>query len=330
MMESLLIGVDNFIQKVYAPEVLNQIRRTSRLHEPFLDASTVTSHPQTLADVEVIFGTWGMPVLDSNFLDLAPKLRAIFYAAGTVKHFVTEDFWQRDVTICSAWRANALPVAEFTLGTILLSLKNVWAYHRVLKETRNWEAKIPTSGGYHGTVGLVSLGAVGMRVVELLSDFDVDLIAYDPVIDPRKLRGKRVKLVGLDELFERSDVVSLHAPWLKETEGMVTGDLVRSMKPFSTLINTARGAVINEPQLIEALHERTDLTAFLDVTHGEPPDPQSPLFELPNVLLTPHVSGSLGGECQRMGKFMLSEYMRFLNKEPLQHQVTPNMLHSMA
>jgi len=330
MMQSLLIGVDNFIEKVYAPDILSQIRSNSQLREPFLDASSVSAHTQTLADVEVIFGTWGMPVLDNSFLDLTPKLRAIFYAAGTVKHFVTDDFWQRDVTICSAWRANALPVAEFTLGAILLSLKNVWAYHRSIRVTRSWENHIPTSGGYHGTVGLVSLGAVGMRVAELLAGFDVDIIAYDPMIDPRRIRDKRIKLVGLEELFHCSDVVSLHAPWLKETEGMITGDLVRSMKPYSTLINTARGAVVNEPQLIEVLRERTDLTAFLDVTHGEPPDPSNPLFDLPNVLLTPHVSGSLGEECQRMGNFMLSEYMRFLHKEPLQHQVTPNMLQSMA
>ncbi len=330
MMQSLLIGVDDYIGKVYAPDTLTQIRRNSHLREPILDASNVTAHPQTLADVEVIFGTWGMPVLDNNFLDLAPKLRAIFYAAGTVKSFVTDDFWQRDVTICSAWRANALPVAEFTLGAILLSLKNVWAYQRTLKITRDWQNNLTTSGGYHGTVGLVSLGAVGLRVAELLSGFDVDVIAYDPVIDPRQIRDKRIKLVSLEELFVRSDVVSLHAPWLKETEGMITGDLIRTMKPFSTLINTARGAVVNEPQLIEVLSERPDLTAFLDVTHIEPPDKKSPLFELPNVFLTPHVSGSLGEECQRMGNFMLSEYMRFLHQEPLQHQVTPGMLPSMA
>lgn len=330
MMESLLIGGNGFIEKVFPPETLDQIRRNSRLHEPFLDASNVTSHRDTLAEVEIIFGTWGMPVLNRDFLNLAPKLRAVFYAAGTVKTFVTDDTWKRGVTICSAWRANALPVAEFTLGAILLSLKNVWAYHRNLRASRDWDEKIPTSGGYHGTIGLVSLGAVGMRVAELLAGFEVEVLAYDPVVDRSRIKNKAVKLVGLEELFERSDVVSVHSPWLKETEGLITGNLMRRMKPFSTLINTSRGAVLDENQLIEVLRERSDLTAFLDVTHDEPPNRKSPLFELPNVLLTPHISGSMDGECQRMGKFMLGEYMRFLRKEPLEHEITAGMLYSMA
>ncbi|MEI8310545.1 MAG: hydroxyacid dehydrogenase [Verrucomicrobiota bacterium] len=330
MMESLLIGEDSYIEKVFSPETLLHIRRESRLREPCLAASTVKSHSHALANIEIIFGTWGMPVLDDEFLEMAPKLQAVFYAAGTVKSFVREDTWRRGVTICSAWRANAVPVAEFALGAILLSLKNAWAYQRTLNATRDWAQKLPVAGGFHGTVGLVSLGAVGMRVAELLESFDADVIAYDPVIDPKRLRGKSVKLVGLGELFERSDVVSVHAPWLKETEGLIGGYLIRSMKPFSTLINTARGAVLNESELVDALRGRADLTAFLDVTHFEPPDPKSPLFDLPNVLLTPHISGSLDAECQRMGNFMLEEYLRYRRNEPLQHQVTPDMLQTMA
>lgn len=330
MMESLVIGDEIYIEKVFTPETIDQIRRHSRMHEGSLTASKCVSNPASLADVEIIFGTWGMPILNHEFLRHAPKLQAVFYAAGTVKTFVTNDTWERGVTVCSAWRANALPVAEFTLGAILLSLKNVWAYHRNLKISRNWEEKIPTAGGYHGTIGLISLGAVGMRVAELLAGFEVDVIAYDPVVNPNSLKGKSVELVGLKELFARSDVVSVHAPWLKETERLVTGPLLRSMKPYSSLINTSRGAVLDEPALVEVMKERPDLTAFLDVTHQEPPFRNDPLFDLPNVLITPHISGSLGGECQRMGKFMVGEYMRFLRKEPLEHQITPGMLYSMA
>ena len=158
----------------------------------------------------------------------------------------------------------------------------------------------------------------------------MDVIAYDPVVDPNRIKNKAVKLVGIEELFERSDVVSIHAPWLKETEGMVNGPLMRSMKPHATLINTARGAVVDENALLEVMKERPDLTALLDVTHDEPPSADCPLFDVPNILITPHVSGSIGGECERMGKFMVGEYLRFLRKEPLEHQITPSMLFSMA
>lgn len=330
MLSSVLVGENRFVGKVYTSETIDRIRKHSRLVEPSFDAGQTKDHEQLLAEAEVIFGTWGMPILNDEFLELAPKLQAVFYAAGTVKHWVTDAAWRRGITICSAWRANAVPVAEFTLGAILLSLKNVWAYHRVLRTTRDWELKIPTNGGYHGTVGLVSLGAVGMRVAELLSNFDVDVIAYDPVINPNTIRGKSIALVGLDELFERSDVVSVHSPLLRETAGSVTGELVSRMKLYSTLINTSRGAVLEEDSVVEVLRRRPDLTAFLDVTRDEPPAMDCPLFDLPNVLLTPHVSGSLGSECQRMGNFMFGEYMRFLKNQPLTHQVTRDMLNSMA
>lgn len=329
MFSSVLVGEDRFVGKVFA-ETMDGIRKHSRLSEPSFDAGQTESHQQLLAEAEVIFGTWGMPILNDEFLELTPKLRAVFYAAGTVKHFVTDAIWQRGITVCSAWRANALPVAEFTLGAILLSMKNVWAYQRLLKESRDWDMRIATDGGYHGTIGLVSLGAVGQRVVELLSQFDVDIVAYDPVVNPRIIRGKTVEMVGLAELFQRSDVVSIHSPLLPETVGMITGELVDQMKPYATLINTARGAILEEDRIIDVLRRRSDLTAILDVTRDEPPAIDSPLYELPNVFLTPHVSGSLGSECRRMGNFMFAEYMRYLKNEPLTHQVTRDMLMSMA
>jgi phosphoglycerate dehydrogenase-like enzyme len=102
------------------------------------------------------------------------------------------------------------------------------------------------------------------------------------------------------------------------------------MKPGATLINTSRGAVINEPELCEALAERPDLTAILDVTHPEPPEEDSPLFQLPNVILTPHIAGSMSGEVTRMGRWMVDEFLRYLAGKPLKHVVTRHMLERMA
>ena len=97
----------------------------------------------------------------------------------------------------------------------------------------------------------------------------------------------RRRKVSLMEVFQRSQVVSLHTPWLDSTAGMITGDLIESMPSNATLINTARGAVVNEPELIAALEKRTDLTALLDVTWPEPPAADSKLHTLPTVILTP-------------------------------------------
>jgi phosphoglycerate dehydrogenase-like enzyme len=127
---------------------------------------------------------------------------------------------------------------------------------------------------------------------------------------------------SLEAIFNRSDVVSLHTPWLKETEGMITGEHLALMKPNATFINTARGAVVREQEMIEVLQQRPDLFAILDVTYPEPPKPGSPLYTLPNVILTPHIAGSLDNECQRMGRYMVDELERYLAGEPLQWAIS--------
>jgi len=131
-----------------------------------------------------------------------------------------------------------------------------------------------------------------------------------------------VELVTLDAIFRRSDVVSLHSPWLPETEGMLTGAHFASMKERATFINTARGAIVREEEMIAVLQARPDLWAILDVTYPEPPAPDSPLYTLPNVVLTPHIAGVLDDECQRMGQTMVEELRRFLAGEPMEYEIT--------
>ena len=139
-----------------------------------------------------------------------------------------------------------------------------------------------------------------------------------------------VRLVSLEEIFLKSDVVSLHTPWLPETENMINARLLRLLPPGATLINTSRGAVVNEKDLCEVLRERADVTAVLDVTHPEPPAQDSPLYELDNVVLTPHISGSMESEVARMGHWMADELKRCLRGEPLQYQITRAMLATAA
>jgi phosphoglycerate dehydrogenase-like enzyme len=139
-----------------------------------------------------------------------------------------------------------------------------------------------------------------------------------------------VELVPLDELFRSAAVVSLHAPWLKETEGMITGAHLAAMPPYATFVNTSRGALVHESELIAALRERPDLCAVLDVTYPEPPPPESPLYDMPNVVLTPHIAGSLEAECRRMGQLMVSELERFVRGEPLRYALTRAQVERMA
>jgi phosphoglycerate dehydrogenase-like enzyme len=134
-----------------------------------------------------------------------------------------------------------------------------------------------------------------------------------------------VRPATLDEVFATADVVSVHTPLLRETTGMIGRRHLASMKPGATFINTARGGVIVEPELIAVAREREDLQFVLDVTAPEPPLATSPLFDLPNVMLTPHIAGSVGPECRRLGQYMAEELERYVAGVPMKWAVTREM-----
>src|SRR5262249_44777152 len=142
--------------------------------------------------------------------------------------------WERGIVVTSAWAANAIPVGEYALSQILFSLKRGWYFATAIKQQAAWVAKEPVPGAFGSTVGIISLGMVGRRVRELLRAFDVSVLAYDPFVTPAQAVALDVDLISLPDIFRRSDVVSLHTPWLKETEGLITGELLASMRPNAT------------------------------------------------------------------------------------------------
>lgn len=324
------VGFARRLELAYPDSVRGRIGNEVRVLGPDIHAENWREHRATLERADILMATWGLPLMDSEFFSYAPKLKAVFYAAGTVKNFVTEEVFSRGIVISSAWKANAIPVAQYAAAAAVLSLKGFWQYASFTKKTHRWSRDLEVPGCYGSTVGLVSLGATGKLAAEILSHLGLRVIAYDPYF-PKKTAAKMgIELVSLEKLFGTSDVVSIHAPLLPETEGMIDGPLLRLMKPGSTLINTARGAVVNEDDLCRVLSERADLTAILDVTHPEPPDPDSPIFTLDNILITPHIAGSLGGEISRMGSWMIDEMGSYLKGLPLQHQVVQEMILRMA
>lgn len=331
-MKGLYLMDASAFDRVYPEHVKAKIATLIDMHPQLETATSIAEHPQVLRDIDVIFSGWGAPRLDEHFLAQAPKLSAFFYAAGSLKHIVTQACWQRGLTIASAYEANAIPVAEYTLSQMLFSLKYGWHYALGMKQKAAYEPKdaqhIP--GAFASTVGLVSLGMVGRNVCRQLQTFDVHVKAYDPFITQAEAETLGVELCSLETLFAQSDVVSLHTPWLPETEGMINGELFRLMKEKATFINTARGAVVDEPAMIEVLTERQDIMALLDVTYPEPPVVDSPLYTMPNVVLTPHIAGSEGSECGRLSAYMLAEFERYLKNEPLKWPVTKDNFAQLA
>lgn len=272
--------------------------------------------------VEVIITSWGMPRLTPEFLNLYPRLRAVFCGAGSARGFVTDASWRRGVRIITAAAANALPVAEYAFAHAILGLKRAWFQANTLRRERRFVrfGPVPT-GTYGSTVGLLALGHIGRLMAERLRTLDVNVLAYDPYVDAAQAAALGVRPASLQEIFSLSNVVSCHLPLIPETEGMLRGAHFRLMPPEAVFINTARGDVVAEPEMLEVLRERSDLLAVIDVTDPEPPRSDSPLFDLPNVFLTPHIAGSLGPECRRLGASVADDVEKFVRAQPVANEL---------
>lgn len=330
MRKGLYVLNDTAFEKIYGLEQRQQIESLISIPNVPCTASMLQADPAQLAEVEIIFSGWGCPQFTAELLQHAPNLKIVLYGAGSIRSIVTKAFWERGIQISTAYEANDIPVAEFTLAQILLGLKGYWQYVRSFTQSGNWYEHLKSAGIYGSTVGLISLGMIGRMVAQKLKQYDVRVIAYDPYVSPKAAGDLGVTLVPLMEVFRSADVISLHTPWLPETEGMIRGEHFAAMKPNATFINTARGAIVLEDEMVEVLKLRTDAYALLDVMFPEPPLPESQLLKLPNIIITPHIAGANTNECKRNGSYMVAELQRYLNSESLRFAITKERARIMA
>lgn len=276
-----------------------------------------------LAEADVLLTSWGSDMVTGAVLDRAPRLRAVIHAAGTVKGTVAEECWARGIRVSSAAAANAVPVAEFTLAAIIFANKNVLRLAQRYREERSmrfWRTESRDIGNFGRTIGIVGASRVGRLVMEMLGVLDVDVIVYDPFLGDEEARRLGAERVELDELMERSDVVSLHAPAVESTHHMIGAAQLARMRDGAVLVNTARGWLVHHEALVAELASGR-ISAVIDTTEPEPLPAESPLYDLTNVLLTPHIAGSIGAETQRMADLALDELARFATGEPFVHEV---------
>ena len=254
-----------------------------------------------LADVEALFSTWGMPVFtEAEIASRLPKLKALFYAAGATDAFV-RPFLARGVAVMSAWRSNAVPVAEFCQAQILLALKG---YFRNVREGRAACGRAVSGPGIFGErVALIGDGAVAHCLMDRLATSRIETV----MIPSRPFE----RTVSLEEAFKTAYVVSNHLPDRDDNIACIGRVHFESMREGATFINTGRGRQIDEKALIDVFSARPDLTALLDVTYPEPPAKDSPLWTLPNVLVTAHIAGSLGDEVRRMAVSAVDDFIAF-------------------
>lgn len=299
---------------------------------PVLDDLTTDRARAVLADVDLLVTGWGCPPLDADVLAAAPRLRAVVHVAGSVRGHVTEACWRRGIEVSSAAAANALPVAEYTVAMILLAGKRVLERAAGYRRARSRDEPLDTPlsvGNYGRTVGILSASLVGRRVIDLLRPYDLRILLHDPYVTADEAARLGVRPVALDELFAESDIVSVHTPLLAATRGLVSRELLGRMREDTVLINTARGAVVDQAALVDVLRSGR-IRAVLDVTDPEVPPPGDPLWDCENALITPHLAGSQGNEWQRLADSAISEVARWAAGEPFAHPVRRERLAFLA
>jgi len=316
-------------------EVFGQGRREriaglTELYPHVIHAGNFDEHASRLADVEVIFATWGMMNFSAAQRAHLPKLKAVFYAAGNVKAFAPS-LIDNGIALVSAWAVNAIPPAEMCLSQILLSLRGYFRTARQYRELKSFDAKkYWRPGVMDETVGLIGLGYIGSLLRKKLADYPLKVIAHDPLLTKERAAALNVTPVSLEELFATSYIVSNHIPDLPATRNVLGGKLFKTLRDGATFINTGRGAQVVEADLIAVLKQRPDLTALLDVTAPEPPHPDSELWRLPNVIISPHIGGTTGHEVVRLADCVIEEFEAWQSGKPLRYQVTPEIFRTMG
>lgn len=318
------------IERVYGAGRQEFLQKELDFYPAIVSSATFQRHQPALRNLELVFSTWGMPVLNAAQVSQLPALKAVFYAAGSVQTF-GRPFLHRGVHVVSAWGAIAGPVAEFVTAQIILAVKG---YFTALHACRTPEGRAQfvnqAPGMLDTPVSLLGAGMVGTRVIEKLKSSSLKLLVFDPYLEPARAEVLGVKKVTLDQAFRSGFVVSNHLADLPETKGLLVKNLFECLQPNATFINSGRGATVDETGMLEVLRQRSDLTALLDVTDPEPPLPSSPLYKLDNVLLTPHMAGSNDREVLLAADCVIEEYRRYLRHEPLHYAVSLEMLKTMA
>lgn len=285
------------------------------------------------ADAEIIITSWGTARSDADVVAKAHSLKLLAHAAGSVKPMVSDALWGKGVQVVTGAGAIAYGVAEFCLGLMITVPPRVlWAVQGMRRGVG--KTALEVFGGpfnlYGQKVGIIAASFVGRHLIRLLKNFTCEILLYDPYCSAAEASAMGVtKVETLEEIFSQCKIVSLNAPTTEETKHMIRGSHFALLPEGAVFINTARGVIIQEDEMIEELR-KGKFVACLDVTDPEPPRLDSPLRTLPNVLLTPHQAGGTRENRLRIGKFMADEIEAFVNAEPLKFEVTRDKLSVIA
>ena len=277
----------------------------------------------TIKDAQVCIIGWRSVPFNEKILQNAPELKLIAHTASSLKRYINQSVWTRNIRVFSATPVMALDVAETILGLIINHLKRIGRFN-TLTDPRNVSHNM-----LYGdmTIGVIAASTIGKYLIEMLNIFNAHMIVYDPYLSDSKAEELGVHKVSLDELMRKSDIVTLNAPKTHETLKMINAQNLSLMKDNSLFINTARGALVDEQALIDIL-KTGRISACIDVT--DPTEPLAydhPFHQLDNVFLIPHIAGGHADNGRfQQGSFVIQEIFNFFQSSKLKYEVTKKML----
>ena len=233
--------------------------------------------------------------IDAEALEAAPLLKVVARAGVGLDNVDIKTATTAGVMVVNAPTSNIISAAELTIGHILSLARRIPAAHGSLSQGQWKRSAFTGTELFEKTVGIIGLGRIGALIAARLNAFDMRVVAYDPYVTSARAQQLGVQLVSLDELVEQSDFITIHMPKTPETTGMIGAEQLRRMKPTAYVVNVARGGLIDEAALFDALTAGEIAGAGLDVFSAEPPASDSSaqrLLDLPNVVVTPHLGAS--------------------------------------
>jgi D-3-phosphoglycerate dehydrogenase len=261
----------------------------------------------------------GLDVLDQAALAAADRLKVIARYGVGLDRVDLPAARQKGIVVTYTPGANSVSVAELAIGLMLSLARQIPAASQAASRGE-WPRYIGfTLEGR--TIGLIGLGAIGRHVAQRLSGFECHILAYDVQPDTAFAQKQGIVLTSIDDLLAQSDLVSLHLPLLPETRQMVNASFIAKMKPGAYLVNTARGELIDEDALLEALKSGQLRGVALDCFQEEPPAPNHPLLALPQVIATPHMGAHSDGATNAMGTMALRDCLAVLRGEEPRYRV---------
>lgn len=319
-------------RQILTPQAERQLAEIANVINPTGQEVTSDDVHAALDGANACLTGWGTPPLSDEMLRDHPELGLVAHTAGSIRRLIPETAMSRGIRISHAAAIIADAVAEQVIAGALLCLRPLHEIDRDMKSGGEW---LELRGRYPGrllgaqTVGIVGAGYVGRIVIQLFKAFGCRILVADPLLSEERASELGVELRDLTALMEESDIVSLHAPVLPETTGMIGVSELSRLHDGGIFINAGRAALVDDQALLKELKSGR-ITAVLDVFSEEPLPQDSPFRTLPNVVISPHSAGHTVDSHFRQGQAMVDEIHRFLNGEPLRYEVTPAMLATMA